>query len=80
MDVLCPKMKDPTTIVMTPHAVKLNLQGRIKHIPFILRPSTEQVQFDFFIYSTRKIINSIIELLPCYLQSYKVTLNNNKFT
>lgn len=36
MDVLCPKMKDPTTTVMTPHAVRLSLQGRIKHIPFIL--------------------------------------------
>lgn len=58
MEVLCPKMKDPTTIVTTPHAVKLNLQGRIKHLLFIFykRPSTEQVQFDFFI----KIINSIL--------------------
>lgn len=51
MEVLCPKMKDPTTIVMTPHAVKLHLQGRIKQVPFIFdrRPSTEQVQFDFSI-------------------------------
>lgn len=33
--VLCPKMKAPTTMVMMPHAVKLNLQQRIKHIPVI---------------------------------------------
>lgn len=50
MDVLCPKMKDPTTMVTMPHAVRLNLRGGIKHIPliFYLRPSTKQVQFGLF--------------------------------
>lgn len=49
-DVLCPKMKTPTTTVMMPHAVRLNLQESIKHMPFIIflhrrsihKPNNEQ--------------------------------------